>query len=755
MKRYLFPFIVFTFVLVLFLTKISNTTFAATRYESESNNTYSTANAINDDDNAYGVISSSTDLDFYKVQFSSSGKANFYLGDIPSGCDYDLQLLDSNGTTVLSSSTNGGNTAELISQYQVSANKWYYLKVYSYSGSNTSSYYLLRAKNYPTTLSGDKYEPNNATTAATSISSNAIITDANIHATSDNDYFMFTVSATSSVTIQLSNIPSGCDYDLELYDSSNTRKANSTAGSNNPESIAISLTSGTYYIKIYSYQGSSTSFYRLQVNSQVAVTGDRYESNNTTTAATSISSSATITDANIHATSDIDYFKFTLSAYSSVTIQLSNIPGGCDYDLELYDSGNTSRARSTAGDNSPENISLSLASGTYFIKVYSYSGSSNSYYRLQVTSISTGYLNISPLLFVGIGYDPTHVSTNPYPRYSDSDLLQIINSPSSLGTQEFVILGGDAGYGFTECITQTDIDSISTQGSTVYNYLGKTDSDALTTFSAGVKTLYTTLIKTQSSRTLDNFAQAQVELATRIWAINSNVKIWFSLPYIPDAGIFFAYKFNDPFKQLIDNIKSRVSSTAWSNNVIGFYYGTESVTQWYTKFDVSNTVDFNNPVVNNMNAVSSYVHGYGKKFLWIPYYMDGTDTSTSDLPRRLAWVSCTKNIFDYVDLQPRYYFHSTLTNNLNLVRSCVLNNTIVDKNGNPIIVSKTSNTQIGVEMEIDLNYSKDSGWFSRYNQYEDNFSGFRGTKHISFYCGDRDSLMDGSVYNKVKSFCNR
>jgi pimeloyl-ACP methyl ester carboxylesterase len=82
----------------------------------------------------------------------------------------------------------------------------------------------------------------------------------------------------------------------------------------------------------------------------------------------------------------VDYFKFTLSAESDVAVSLSNIPSGCDYDLELYTSGHTRLAWSLRAGNASEDIAKTLAAGAYYIKVYAYSGMSGSAYRLQVTS---------------------------------------------------------------------------------------------------------------------------------------------------------------------------------------------------------------------------------------------------------------------------------------------------------------------------------------------------------------------------------
>lgn len=119
--------------------------------ESESNNTASTADVMYDDQNNYGYISSTSDVDWWYVSFPQGGWANYYLGNIPSGCNYDLYLYSANGTTLLESSTNTGNAYELI-RYDVVANTVYRVKIVSKSGSSSSSSYMIRTKWYPTEI---------------------------------------------------------------------------------------------------------------------------------------------------------------------------------------------------------------------------------------------------------------------------------------------------------------------------------------------------------------------------------------------------------------------------------------------------------------------------------------------------------------------------------------------------------------------------------------------------------------------------
>ncbi|SCY37197.1 M23 family metallopeptidase [Alkaliphilus peptidifermentans] len=135
---------------ISFYTEVTDreiNTLSSTRYESEPNDTFASANRIYDDENVYGYISSRSDVDYFKIKFTQAGKANFWLGSIPSGCDYDLEVYDSS-QNLLKGSYKGGNSDELISQITIEPNKDYYIKVYSYTGYDAADSYHLRAKLY-------------------------------------------------------------------------------------------------------------------------------------------------------------------------------------------------------------------------------------------------------------------------------------------------------------------------------------------------------------------------------------------------------------------------------------------------------------------------------------------------------------------------------------------------------------------------------------------------------------------------------
>lgn len=114
-------------------------------YESESNDTYSTADRTYDDYDNYGKISSEDDVDWWYIVVTADGMANFWLGQIPTGCNYNMTLYKGNGTSAIVSSNNTGRTQELI-RCHVYAGEVYRVKITSSSGYSDESYYKFRYK---------------------------------------------------------------------------------------------------------------------------------------------------------------------------------------------------------------------------------------------------------------------------------------------------------------------------------------------------------------------------------------------------------------------------------------------------------------------------------------------------------------------------------------------------------------------------------------------------------------------------------
>ncbi len=119
---------------------------------------------------------------------------------------------------------------------------------------------------------------------------------------------------------------------------------------------------------------------------------DNYEANNTLATAKAITVSSNV-NALIGTASDVDYFKFNnTSSKKKIKIVLSNLPA--NYDIRLYKSNGTQVGISQNSGTSTETIIYNTNTvGTYYIKVYGYSGAYNatSCYTLTASISSTNF----------------------------------------------------------------------------------------------------------------------------------------------------------------------------------------------------------------------------------------------------------------------------------------------------------------------------------------------------------------------------
>jgi hypothetical protein len=106
----------------------------------------------------------------------------------------------------------------------------------------------------------DTYEPNDTFSQAYGPLTPGVAYLSYIASMWDNDYYKISVpSGCQRINVSLTSIPGGCDYDLDLYNSSGYRVASSYNSGNMDEYISyVPAVSGTYYLRVYPY-GSSYS----------------------------------------------------------------------------------------------------------------------------------------------------------------------------------------------------------------------------------------------------------------------------------------------------------------------------------------------------------------------------------------------------------------------------------------------------------------------------------------------------------------
>ena len=241
----------------------------------EPNETQATAATISSGVTNSAAISSTTDIDYYKIVTSATSN-NVYNLVGPSGVDFDLYIYNSAGTQI-GSGVSGTATETVTLNTQAAGT--YYIKVIGYNGATSATCYTIKAT--ATTITGcqSSYDvsTNGTTSGAATIPFNTNITGL-ISPTGDNDYYKFVITTGGTATVTLTTLPG--DYDLTVVNSAGTQLAISQNGGTTSESIARTYTAGTYYARVYGYNGanSATTCYTLKVQLGTAsVFGDGTE----------------------------------------------------------------------------------------------------------------------------------------------------------------------------------------------------------------------------------------------------------------------------------------------------------------------------------------------------------------------------------------------------------------------------------------------------------------------------------------------
>lgn len=145
----------------------------------------------------------------------------------------------------------------------------------------------------------DSYETNNSFYSATRLNSKpsgkptsfSVSRYATLHRESwlfgliqrnvDEDYWRIDVFGNATLSISLANIPTGCDYDIQLHKHKNIRYCKeddielvgvSVKNGNASEYITKTVTPGTYYIWVYSYNDTSDAYNKYKLSASVTYT---------------------------------------------------------------------------------------------------------------------------------------------------------------------------------------------------------------------------------------------------------------------------------------------------------------------------------------------------------------------------------------------------------------------------------------------------------------------------------------------------
>lgn len=192
----------------------------------------------------------------------TSNSATVSWGAVSGAVSYNLQYK----TAAATSFTTTNVTGTSVSFTGLSASTTYNYQVQAVCSGATGAYSSLASfTTLAATTCSDVYEPNASISAAKTITANTNIT-ALIGTSTDNDYFAFRNTTTQRrIRITLTGLPA--DYDVILYDSRGRQVGISQNSGTANETITFNTTTvGTYYVRVYGYNGafSATSCYTLR-----------------------------------------------------------------------------------------------------------------------------------------------------------------------------------------------------------------------------------------------------------------------------------------------------------------------------------------------------------------------------------------------------------------------------------------------------------------------------------------------------------
>ena len=277
-------------------------------------------------------------------------------------------------------------TSTSVSLSGLSASTLYDWRVRTNCSSGNSAYTQAQFTTSAVAGCASAFEPNESIAAAATISA-GVANSAAISTSTDNDYFKIVTTATSNNTFTLAG-PSGVDFDLTIYNSAGTSIGTGTSSTANETVSLTNQAAGTYYIRVFGYNGanSATCYTLTATVSTVTGCASSYDvSTNGTASGAAVIPFNTDVKGLISPSGDVDYYKFTITTGGTATVTLTTLPA--DYDLQLLSSdGTTQLAISQNGSTSSETISRTYTAGTYYLRVYGYSGanSATNCYTLRV-----------------------------------------------------------------------------------------------------------------------------------------------------------------------------------------------------------------------------------------------------------------------------------------------------------------------------------------------------------------------------------
>ncbi|MEG3435789.1 S8 family serine peptidase [Pannus brasiliensis CCIBt3594] len=191
------------------------------------------------------------------------------------------------------------------------------------------------------------------------------------------------MGATSTFNLALTGLSANAD--VSLLDANGNVIVGSTNGGTTNDSITSQLSAGTYYARVYQFSGDTN--YNLALSATVVTPPDNAGNTLATARAIAVGATPTTYSDFIGSVDTNDYYRFTLGATSTFNLALTGL--SADADVSLLDTNGNVIAGSYNGGTTNDSITSQLSAGTYYVRVYQYSGDTNYNLALSATTVTT------------------------------------------------------------------------------------------------------------------------------------------------------------------------------------------------------------------------------------------------------------------------------------------------------------------------------------------------------------------------------
>ena len=319
-------------------------------------------------------------------------------------------------------------------------------------------------------LAADSFEPNNTFGTARDLGSSTSTYSLTIEPAGDVDVFRWRAPGNGVVRFDALFSQSQGDLDLRLYDSAFNQIDASVSLDDNERVRATVSQNQELYIKVSEFSGTQVVPYGFKATFIQPDAIDASALNNSLSTATNLGTgNKSLSNLNIHNSSDVDYFRWTATISGQLKVDATFLHAEGNLNVSVMDLSGTELTSSSSQTNNEQALLNVTAGSSYIVKVYEANGLEQPRYDLNLSFGSPPTISDIPLTLGSIGgttlvnftvSDPDTPLNSLIISGSSSDQFLVPNSNISFtgtGASRTAIIKSPGGFGFlTITITATD-----------------------------------------------------------------------------------------------------------------------------------------------------------------------------------------------------------------------------------------------------------------------------------------------------------